>query len=202
MAHVDDHQLWRRARDGDADAFGILFDRYAPEIYAYCFRRIGDWALAEDLTSVTFLEAWRRRDVELQPYKVAPWLYGIATNVVRSQRRSLRRHAGALRRIPPLEEQADFANDATDRLHAEECMRDILVAISQLPATEQEVIALSIWQGLSHDDTAFALGVSVVTVRTRLFRARRRMRDRLDEANIGDLTLTTEMENRSASADL
>ncbi|MCP9487145.1 MAG: hypothetical protein MSC30_14950, partial [Gaiellaceae bacterium MAG52_C11] len=57
----DDAVLWRRARVGDADAFGLLFERHSDAIYNYCFRRIGDWAIAEDLLSVVFLEAWRRR---------------------------------------------------------------------------------------------------------------------------------------------
>ncbi len=95
----EDSILWARSRAGDADAFGLLFERHAKAIYNYCFRRTGDWALAEDLLSVVFLEAWRRRRKELEPGKVLPWLYGIATNVVRNQRRSQRRFAGALRRF-------------------------------------------------------------------------------------------------------
>ncbi len=81
-----DAALWLRSRDGDADAFGLLFERHATAIYNFCFRRIGDWAAAEDLLSIVFLEAWRRRDKELPPDKVLPWLYGIATNVVRNRR--------------------------------------------------------------------------------------------------------------------
>jgi DNA-directed RNA polymerase specialized sigma24 family protein len=77
------------SRAGDADAFGLLFDRHAKAIYNYCFRRIGSRATAQDLLSMVFLEAWRRRDKELPPDKVLPWLYGIATNVVRHQRRSV-----------------------------------------------------------------------------------------------------------------
>ena len=87
----DDSILWARSRAGDADAFGLLFERHAKAIYNYCFRRLGDWAAAEDMLSIVFLEAWRRRDKELPPDKVLPWLYGIATNVVRNRRRSERR---------------------------------------------------------------------------------------------------------------
>lgn len=68
--HAD--ELWERIRVGDADAFGVLFARHARAIYNYCFRRTADWALAEDLTSIVFLEAWRRRDKELRPDKVLP----------------------------------------------------------------------------------------------------------------------------------
>ena len=86
-----DSELWTRARGEDRQAFADLFERHAQAIYNYCFRRVGNWASAEDLTSVVFLEAWRRRSVELPEGMVLPWLYGVATNVVRNANRS-RRH--------------------------------------------------------------------------------------------------------------
>ena len=58
---VDDGQVWSRSRAGDAEAFAVLFDRYAKPIYNYSFRRLGNWAAAEDMVSLVFLEAWRRR---------------------------------------------------------------------------------------------------------------------------------------------
>jgi RNA polymerase sigma factor (sigma-70 family) len=203
MADIDDHVLWQKTRLGDPEAFGSLFERHARRIYAYCFRRTGDWALAEDLTSVTFLEAWRRRDVNLQPEKVEPWLFGIASNVLRTRRRALRRYAAALRRVPPPEPQHDFADDAIDRTDAARRMREILGAVSDLPSGEQEVIALTAWEGLSYADTALALGVPVVTVRTRLFRAKRRLRERLGDDEIAEFDVTSDrMERTSAAAEL
>lgn len=63
--------MWERSRAGDADAFGLLFERHARAIYNYCFRRLGDWAAAEDMLSLVFLEAWRRRDKYLSDDKVS-----------------------------------------------------------------------------------------------------------------------------------
>ncbi|MGH3144162.1 MAG: RNA polymerase sigma factor, partial [Gaiellales bacterium] len=85
---LDDSVLWSRARAGDSDAFGLLFQRHAGAIYNYCFRRVGNWDAAEDLVSIVFLEAWRRRSKPLPIGKELPWLYGIATNVVRNRRRA------------------------------------------------------------------------------------------------------------------
>src|SRR5690606_11322289 len=57
---VTDGDLWQKAAKGDPSAFGALFERHADAVYNHCFRRTGSWEAAEDLTSVVFLEAWRR----------------------------------------------------------------------------------------------------------------------------------------------
>ena len=73
-----DVELWRRAVDGDPDSFGVVFERHARTVYNYLFRRTADWSLAEDLTSVVFLEAWRRRaDVGFESEAALPWLLGV-----------------------------------------------------------------------------------------------------------------------------
>lgn len=171
-----DDELWRAAQSGDAEAFGALFDRHHQAIYNYCFRRIGDWGLAEDLTSIVFLEAWRRRDKELLPEKVLPWLFGIATNVVRNADRSLRRHSRALARYPR-EHTPDFSEDVQQRLADEEQMRQVLERIADLSEAERDVLALCVWEELSYEDAAHALEIPVGTVRSRLFRARQHVRE-------------------------
>jgi RNA polymerase sigma factor (sigma-70 family) len=173
----DDGALWCRVRLGDADAFGVLFELHADAIYNYCFRRIGDWATAEDLLSVVFLEAWRRRDKELAPDKVLPWLYGIATNVVRNQRRSRRRFAAALRRLPRPDDERTTADAVAQRLDDEPEMQRVLTLLGRLPRREQEVFVLCAWSELSYDDAAVALGIPIGTVRSRLSRARARLRE-------------------------
>jgi RNA polymerase sigma-70 factor (ECF subfamily) len=157
--------------------FGGLWDSYAQAIYRYCFRRTGDAMLAEDLTSAVFLEAWRRRhDVTVPPEKALPWLYGVATNLVRNQHRRRRRHEGALRRLARPAPEPDFAEAATERLDSESEMRQILAHISDLTRLEQEVLALCVWEGLSPHEVGEALDVPVATVRTRLHRARQHLR--------------------------
>jgi RNA polymerase sigma-70 factor, ECF subfamily len=168
-----DDLLWWSARSGDAEAFATLFERHAKAIYNYCFRRVGDWSAAEDLLSVVFLEAWRRRDVELPPGKVLPWLYGIATNVVRNRRRSERRYRAALARVPAPRPENDFGDDVALRVDDERRIRDALALLKTLPRGQQDVFVLCGWGDLSYEDAAFALGVPVGTVRSRLSRARR-----------------------------
>jgi RNA polymerase sigma-70 factor (ECF subfamily) len=164
------------------DGFGTLFERHGRAIYNYCFRRTADWAAAEDLASVVFLEAWRRREsVQIHHETALPWLYGVATNVLRNRSRSMRRHRAALERLP-VGHEPDFADDAAERLDDALRMRDVLESFRLLPRRDQDVLALCIWSELSYEEAAVALGVPVGTVRSRLARARSRLRDEIDLA--------------------
>jgi len=171
----DDAALWARIQSGDAEAFGLLFERYGQAIYAYCFHRTADAGRAADLMSVTFIEAWRRRKVALHGDKVLPWLFGVATNVLRNERRARRRYQAALDRLPAALDEQDFAEEATNRLDAERRMREALHLLRRLSRGERDVLVLAAWQGLSPEDAADALGISAGAARTRLSRARKRL---------------------------
>ncbi len=186
MRDYSDKELWRRTQDGDADAFGELFTRHATFVYNYLFRRSGSWSIAEDLTSIVFLEAWRKRhDIDLARESALPWLLGVATNVLRNQRRAEIRYRKALQRLPPSREQADFSDDVAGRLADEQRMKHVLAIFRQLPRREQDVIALCLWSGLSYEEAASALGLPVGTVRSRLSRGRRRLRELLEQSGHG-----------------
>ena len=89
----------RRIRAGDPDAFRELFDEYVRSVYNHAFRLTGNWSVAEDVVSLTFLEAWRLRDrvdVSVESGSLRPWLLGIATNVARNVRRAARRRTGEI----------------------------------------------------------------------------------------------------------
>jgi RNA polymerase sigma-70 factor (ECF subfamily) len=141
---ASDRVLWQATRNGESSAFGILFERHAGRIYNYCFRRTGDWALAEDLTSATFLLAWRSRHREaLRAESALPLLFGVATNVLRNQRRSLKRSREAFARLPVARfDEPDFAEETATRLDDRAAMRQLLTVFARLPRREQDVMAL------------------------------------------------------------
>jgi RNA polymerase sigma factor (sigma-70 family) len=181
MTQATDAELWSLASSGEEAAFGTLFERHANAVYNFCFRRTADWSLAEDLTSVVFLEAWRRRsDVVLTGESARPWLLGVATNVIRHRRRAQRRHRAVLERLPR-ETEPDFAEDTEERLDDERQMRAALALLTRLPRREQDVFALCAWADLTYEETAAALRIPVGTVRSRLSRARARVRRLLEE---------------------
>jgi RNA polymerase sigma-70 factor, ECF subfamily len=193
MSEPTDAALWQRAAGGETAAFGTLFERHARTVYNYCFRRTGDWSQAEELTAIVFLEAWRRRrQVQLERDEAIPWLLGVATNVIRNARRSQRRHRAALRRLPR-ERSADFAVDVDARLDDERQMRAAQRALSKLPRADQDVLALCVWEELTYEQAALALAVPVGTVRSRLSRARVRLRELTeDDGHEWDERITTE----------
>jgi RNA polymerase sigma-70 factor (ECF subfamily) len=93
----EDH-FWARVMEGDDLAFGVVFRRYSDAVYNHCFRRTADWSAAEDLTSLVFLQAWRRRQ-ETVPEAVLPWLLGIANQLLRNHVRSQRRNRALVARL-------------------------------------------------------------------------------------------------------
>jgi RNA polymerase sigma factor (sigma-70 family) len=169
-------RLRKRIRAGDHDAFGELFDAYARSVYNHAFRLTGDWAQAEDIVSLTFLDAWRLRGkLDEEGGSPRPWLLGIATNVTRNTRRAARRHAAALARLPRDEVERDFADEVAARLDDTAELALVRAALATLRRAEREVLALCVWSGLDYRAAAEALGVPVGTVRSRLSRARAKL---------------------------
>jgi RNA polymerase sigma-70 factor (ECF subfamily) len=174
---TSDAVLWREAAAGSPGAFGALFERHADAVYNHCFRRTASWSAAEDLTSVVFLEAWRRRnEVVLTSDSILPWLLAVANNAIRNADRAMRRHRRLLAKLPWDVATPDPADDAAGRIDDERFMHGVLLAFEQLNPGEQDVLALCGWAGLSYGDAAVALGVPVGTVRSRLSRARAHLR--------------------------
>ncbi|MFE9139728.1 RNA polymerase sigma factor [Streptomyces sp. NPDC007355] len=170
--------LRARVRAGDPVAFGQIFDENARVVYRHAVRWTGDWAAAEDIVSLTFLEAWRlRKKLRPEGESLRPWLLGIATNVLRNTARAARRHQKALAQLPPREAVPDFAEELVGRLSDSELLVAAKAALERLRPAEREVFALCVWSGLEHAGVAEALGVPVGTVRSRLSRARGRLRE-------------------------
>jgi RNA polymerase sigma factor (sigma-70 family) len=172
-----DRDLWDQAGAGSGEAFGLLFDRHSRAVYNHCFRLTASWATAEDLTSSTFLQAWRHRGrMRLANDSLRPWLLAVATNAVRSERRSVRRRLSLAERAGAEPPAADHADDVAGRVDGERRMASVLAELHKLPPAEQEAVALCLWSGVSYADAAVALGIAEVSVRSRVSRARSKLR--------------------------
>jgi RNA polymerase sigma-70 factor (ECF subfamily) len=167
-------------RAGDHDEFGVLFSEHARAVYNHAFRLTGNWSAAEEVVSLTFLEAWRLRGtVRPDGGSLLPWLLGIALNVARNVSRAARRQQAAMNRLPKAPDVPDFADDLAGRIDDAERLEKIHAALSTLRRTERDVLALCVWSGLNYAEAAEALGVPVGTVRSRLSRARRKLQRKM-----------------------
>jgi RNA polymerase sigma-70 factor (ECF subfamily) len=175
---VGDEELWRRGAGGEPEVFGVLFDRHATAVYNFVFRRIGSWSDAEDLTSLVFLHAWRRRsEVVLVHDSALPWLLRTADFVVRNERRRQRFRWLNLNRQVPATDEPDHADRVAARIDDERDAQRLRELLRTLPRHEQEIVELCFWSGLDAQSAAVALDVPLGTVKSRLARARKRLRD-------------------------
>jgi len=188
---LSDADVWDRVVAHDGQAFAELFDRHSRAVYNHCFRRTADWSMAEDLTSVVFLETWRlRKRVRLNDDSVLPWLLAVANNCVRNATRSRNRYRRLLAKLPGPEESIAPDAEATARVDDETAMGRLLEVVQQLSGEDQEVIALCDWSGLSYEEAATALGLPVGTIKSRLTRARRRLRALHEPTGAGHQAIT------------
>uniref|UniRef100_A0AAU3H0T6 RNA polymerase sigma factor n=1 Tax=Streptomyces sp. NBC_01401 TaxID=2903854 RepID=A0AAU3H0T6_9ACTN len=171
-----------RIRAGDREAFDALYEEFARAVYNHAYRLTGDWSTAEEVLSETFLAAWRTRGtVEPEGESLRPWLLGIATNKARNANRGRGRRLAFLARRPAPEPVADIADATAGRIDDTRRLAAVRQALDGLRRQEREVLALCVWSGLDYAEAAEALGVPVGTVRSRLSRARNRLRRLTDE---------------------
>jgi RNA polymerase sigma-70 factor (ECF subfamily) len=168
----------------DPEEFAGLYDRHAGVLLRYVGRRLGDGA-ADDIVADTFLAAFRRRHrYDLSIDDARPWLYGIAANLIgkhsRAEVRMLRAYArsGADPVLvgPCAASQLD---EADSRVSSAAVRRELAAALAALPAGERDVLLMAAWADLSYAEIAAALRIPVGTVRSRLHRARTRIRTAL-----------------------
>lgn len=166
----------------EPERFTELFDRYYGEIHGYVARRLGP-SLAEDVASETFLIAFdRRRRYDVAYPSARPWLYGIASNLVARHRRAEVRRYRALSRTDATDAVDSHAERVAGRLDARALRGRLAAALVEVADRDREVLLLVAWAQLGLEEAARALGIPAGTARSRLHRARRRMRTALEDA--------------------
>ena len=174
----EEARLIRRAKAGDPDAFAEIYDRYQPAIYRYIFYRVGDEAVAEDLTSEVFVRLVEKIDgFTYRGRPLLAWLYTIARNLVTDyHRQSSRSH------FLPLEEGlvADSGNpeEAADLALVQ---RRLVHAIGRLTEAQRQVILLRFVEGMDTRSVAEVMGKPVGAVKALQHRALAAMRRILEE---------------------
>lgn len=162
---TDDQVLLQRVAEGDAEALGLLYDRYGRLVFNVALRVTGDYGEAEEITQDTFLRLWERA-AQYQPARgnLVAWLRTIA------QRRSideLRSRRGSSKRREVQLDEAQLLASAIDHTALMQLSIDLQQALVQLPAAQREVIELTALAGLSRQEAARRTASPPATIHTR-----------------------------------
>lgn len=171
----DEDELIRLAQAGDGAAFGRLYDRYLPSIYRYTYSKTSSRSAAEDLTSETFLRAFRA--IARRPrahLNFAAWLITIARNVVIDHHRSgWSRLAVVTDEVDP---QVDESMGPEQSALASMSTATVRAALTRLPDDQRECLVLRFFTGLSINETAVAMDRTDGAIKQLQFRATNRLR--------------------------
>jgi len=172
MADFDERALIERCRTGDDIAFGELVDRYKNLVYGMVWRMVGDRSQADDLAQEVFLKVYRGLPYFRGEARLSTWIYRIVANVCTQARSSRTPERPA---SPPVKEPG-----AADTAFADLELRDRLEkAIARLPENYRLLIAAHYLDGVQYEALAEALDIPLGTVKTHLYRAKRRLRELL-----------------------
>jgi len=161
----------------DPDAFREIFDRHASAVHAYARRRIGMTA-GEEILAQTFLTAFEKRArFDLSYDSARPWLLGIATNIIRHHLREEREHLRALGKM--FRERPEEPVDDVARLDAQRMTPRLIAALLALSEDDRETFLLLAIGQLTYEEVSSALRIPIGTVRSRIHRARIRLRERV-----------------------
>lgn len=165
----EDERLMLAFRDGSDRALEILFDRHAERLNAVLHRMTRDPALATDLTQTTFLSVIRSRDRFDADSRFAPWLYTIAMNALRDQRRRAKRERlGLLGMMPDVDYQPPLSDPGL--------MREVQSALAALPEDQREAVLLRQVEGFSFKEIASMAGTTEGAIKVRAHRGYERLR--------------------------
>lgn len=195
VGEAPDADLVGRAQRRDFDAFEELVKRYEDKVYRLAFRFVRNETEAKEIVQDTFLSLWRKIDSFKGDAQFSSWLYRVTANAALMRLRSQRRHAevsteelepgfmdrqgSAFAQGPPGGE--NWSKRPDDELQSDELRRHIQQAVDSLPEIYRTVFLVRDVEGLSTEETAEVLGLSVPTVKTRLHRARMALREQISK---------------------
>ena len=182
---ITEKELVTRCQTGDLSAYDKIMQRYEQKVYALCFRMSGNHNDAQDLAQEAFLKAFRALPSFKGQSQFSTWLYRIVTNTCLDERRKQARKPTLLSMDKPLETgdgqiALTLPDNAPDPLRVtlqNELQADIQQVLSQLPQEQRLVIVMRDLEGYSYEEISAVLDINMGTVKSRLSRARIKVRD-------------------------
>lgn len=176
----DDAGLWSRSIKGDGEAFRVLYIRHRDRIFRHAYRLSGDRQDAEDIMATAFLELWRRRTrVRVVEGSILPWLLVTTTNTARNSGRAALRYRRLLDSLPRREETSDPMSDDLFLSYQDALDQDLARALGALNAEDLHLVSLVVFEDFTIAAAAAALNLTPGSAKTRMHRARQRMKTAL-----------------------
>ena len=173
-----DREMLARVVERDQAAHRVLFERYYKRVLAFVRRRVGDEGLAEEITTDVFFEVWRNAAAYRGESPVTTWIFGIANLKTLSARRYFAQPRRSSVRVAPDEALSRIPDpaDQDESISARQQLARLMRAIDRLPEGQRDVLRLAFLEGRSYPEIAEALDISEANVKTRVNRARLRLR--------------------------
>lgn len=172
--------LWHQSLLGQGDAFGALFDQHRDRVFRHAYRLCGNHHDAEDIMAASFLELWRRRkQVRVVEGSILPWLLVTTTNMARNSARTAFRYQRLLNALPRTEDISDPAADSY-RSFQDTLDQDLARALATLTAEDLHLVTLVVFEEHTIVAAAAVLKLTPAAAKSRIFRARQRLRAALD----------------------
>ncbi len=177
-AERTDAQVVRDVLDGERDAFRLLVRRYGDVLHAHALRMVGSQDAAADLVQQAFVQGYRKLSSCREPARVGAWLFRILANRCRDHVRSPRRRDVPLQVLPDL---PSVRGDPADAAARAEVRSRVRAALDRLTPEQREAFVLKHIEGLSYEEIAAAMSLSVASLKMRVHRARESLRGILEE---------------------
>ena len=176
----NDVQLIQRVLSGDDTAFSVLVRKYQKSVHALAWRKIGDFHIAEDITQDTFLQAYQKLSTLKKPQRFASWLYVIAANYCKMWLRKKRLSTQSLENTSSAQLEkvtySGYVIEENERTTAETQREVVKKLLAKLQESDRTVITLYYIGGMNYEEISEFLGVSVGAIKSRLHRARQRLK--------------------------
>jgi RNA polymerase sigma-70 factor (ECF subfamily) len=176
---LSDRAVLAKVVERDQAAHRVIFERYYRRVLAFVRRRVGDEGLAEEITTDVFFEVWRSASAYRGESPVTTWIFGIANLKALSARRYFAQPRRASVRIADDEALSRYPDpaDQYDSIGARQELARLVRAIERLPEGHRDVLRLAFLEGCSYPEIAERLDISEANVKTRVNRARSRLRN-------------------------
>jgi RNA polymerase sigma-70 factor (ECF subfamily) len=175
-----EEELWRQSLVGQGDAFGALYDRHGDRVFRHAYRLCGNHHEAEDIMAAAFLELWRRRKhVRVVEGSILPWLLVTTTNMARNRARAAARYQRLLNSLPRNQEADDPTADPSSR-YQNQLDQDLAQALAALTAEDLHLVSLIVFEEHTLAAAAAVLSLTPAAAKSRMHRARQRLRAALD----------------------